>query len=290
MTGVSTRVWLLLAGLSACDVLWCAALRMGLSHWGPLALASLALLGVIFGCSRLGGIGPRIAAIAEWILLWLIFAVAGALLTYLAAAQDGPVYDARLALADAALGFRFAAWFDFIAAYPAVQFAFAMAYRSLAAQVVLSVVWLSWHGRDDRNAELLINTTLALLMTTAVFFLFPTLGPCVGVPACQDAYLEDLAGLRHGSLPSLDIMVLKGVIAFPSFHAVLAILFTYAHRGSPIFPPVAAFNALMLLSIPSEGGHYLVDVLGGIAVGGLAILMTRVLPARAPVLAPAATG
>ena len=53
---------------------------------------------------------------------------------------------------------------------------------------------------------------------------------------------------------------------------------------------MAALNALMLLSIPSEGGHYLVDVLGGIAVGGLAILMTRVLPARAPVLAPAATG
>jgi membrane-associated phospholipid phosphatase len=165
-----------------------------------------------------------------------------------------------------------------------------VAYRSLAAQIVLSVLWLSWRGRDDRNAELLINTTIGLLLTAAVFFLFPTLGPCVGVPACQDAYLDDLVGLRHGSLPSLDIMLLKGVIAFPSFHAVLAILFTYAHRDSPIFLPVAAFNALMLLSIPSEGGHYLVDVLGGIAVGGLAILMTRVLPARPPALVPAATG
>ncbi len=289
MTAVSTRVWLLLGGLSACDVLWCATLRMGLSHWGPVALASLALLGLTLGC-RLSGAGQRIAAIAEWILLWLIFSVAGALLTYLAAAQDGPVYDGRLAMADAALGFRFAAWFDFIASYPTVQFAFAVAYRSLAAQIVLSVLWLSWRGRDDRNAELLINTTIGLLLTAAVFFLFPTLGPCVGVPACQDAYLDDLVGLRHGSLPSLDIMLLKGVIAFPSFHAVLAILFTYAHRGSPIYLPVAAFNGLMLLSIPSEGGHYLVDVLGGIAVGGLAILMTRVLPARAPVLAPATTG
>jgi membrane-associated phospholipid phosphatase len=289
MAGVSARVWLLLAGLSACDVLWCATLRMGLSHWGPMALASLALLGLTLGC-RLSGAGPRIAAIAEWILLWLIFSVAGALLTYLAAAQDGPVYDGRLAMADAALGFRFAAWFDFIASYPVIQFAFAVAYRSLPAQIVLSVLWLSWSGRDDRNAELLINTTLALMMTTAVFFIFPTLGPCVDVPACHDAYIEDLVGLRHGTLPSLDIMLLKGVIAFPSFHAVLAVLFTYAHRGSPIFLPVAVLNALMLLSAPSEGGHYLVDVLGGVTVGGLAILMTRALPARAPILAPAPTG
>src|SRR5947208_2059801 len=258
MTAVSTRVWLLLAGLSACDVLWCATLRMGLSHWGPVALASLALLGLTLGC-RLSGAGPRIAAIAEWILLWLVFSVAGALLTYLAAAQDGPLYDARLAMADAALGFRFAAWFDFIGSYPVIQFAFAVAYRSLAAQIVLSVLWLSWSGRDDRNAELLINTTLALMMTTAVFFIFPTLGPCVDVPACHDAYIEDLVGLRHGTLPSLDIMLLKGVIAFPSFHAALATLFTYAHRRSPTFLPMAMFNGLMLLAIPSEGGHYLVD-------------------------------
>jgi membrane-associated phospholipid phosphatase len=44
------------------------------------------------------------------------------------------------------------------------------------------------------------------------------------------------------------------------------------------------------LSIPSEGGHYLVDVLGGVAVGGLAILMTRALPARMPALATATAG
>jgi hypothetical protein len=289
MTGVSTRVWLLMAGLSGCDFLWCAALKIGLSHWWPLALASLALLGLTLGC-RLSATAPRIAAIAEWILLWLIFSVAGALLTYLAAAQDGPVYDARLALADAKLGFHWAGWLDFVMAHPSLKLVLAVPYRSLVAQVVLSVLWLSWRRCDDRNAELLINTALALLMTTTVFFLFPTLGPCVGMPACQDAYVEDLVGLRHGSLPSLDLMLLKGVIPFPSFHAVFAILFTYAHRGSRLFVPVAVFNALMLLSIPSEGGHYLVDVLGGVTVGGLAIVMTRVLPARAPGLATATTG
>jgi len=215
--------------------------------------------------------------------------VAGAVMTYLAAAQDGAVYDARLALLDAQLGFRWSGWLAFVAARPLLKSVFAVAYGSLLPQVLFSVFWFSFRRSAHRNAELLTNATLALLLTTAVFFLFPALGPCVGVPACHDAYIEDLVGLRHGNLPSLDMMLLKGVIAFPSFHAVLATLFTYAHRRSPTFLPIAAFNALMLLAIPSEGGHYLVDIIGGVVVGGVAILATSVLPPRVPALAPATT-
>jgi hypothetical protein len=288
MTAASTRVWLLLGIVSFGDFVWCASLGMGLSHWWPMALLALALVSLMLAC-RLTGIGPRLGAAAEWILLWQIFSVAGAVLTYLAAAQDGAVYDARLALLDAQLGFRWSAWLADVESHPLLKLVFAVAYGSLLAQVVLSVCWFSFLRWDQRNAELLTNAMLALLLTTAVFFLFPALGPCVGAPACHDAYVEDLVGLRHGNLPSLDMMLLKGVIAFPSFHAVLAMLFTYAHRRSPIFLPMAGFNGLMLLAIPSEGGHYLVDIIGGVVVGGVAILATSVLPPRVPVLAPATT-
>ena len=288
MTGASIRVWLLLAIVSFADFVWCASLGMGLSHWWPMALLALALGGLTLAC-RLTGIAPRLGATAEWVLLWQVFSVAGAVLTYLAAAQDGAVFDARLALLDAQLGFRWSAWLASVDSHPFLKFALTVAYGSLLAQVLFSVFWFAFRRWDHRNAELLTNATLALLLTTAVFFLFPALGPCVGVPACHDAYLEDLVGLRHGNLPSLDMMLLKGVIAFPSFHAVLATLFTYAHRRSPTFLPIAAFNALMLLAIPSEGGHYLVDIIGGVVVGGVAILATSVLPPRIPALAPATT-
>jgi hypothetical protein len=288
MTGASTRVWLLLGIVSFGDFVWCASLGMGLSHWWPLALLAVALMTLTLAC-RLTRIGPRLGATAEWILLWLIFSVAGAVLTYLAAAQDGAIYDARLALADAQLGFRWSGWLAYVESHPLLKSVFAVAYGSLLPQVLFSVFWFAFRRSDYRNAELLTNATLALLMTTAVFFLFPALGPCVGVPACHDAYIEDLVGLRHGNLPSLDMMLLKGVIAFPSFHAALAMLFTYAHRRSPSFLPMAVFNALMLLAIPSEGGHYLVDIIGGVAVGGVAILATSVLPPRVPALAPATT-
>src|ERR1700730_3692289 len=172
MTAASTRVWLLLGIVSFGDFVWCARLRMGLSHWWPMALLALALVSLVLAC-RLTGIGPRLGAAAEWILLWQIFSVAGAVLTYLAAAQDAAVYDARLALLDAQLGFRWSAWLADVESHPLLKLVFAVAYGSLLAQVVLSVCWFSFLRWDQRNAELLTNATLALLLTTAVFFLFP---------------------------------------------------------------------------------------------------------------------
>jgi hypothetical protein len=40
------------------------------------------------------------------------------------------------------------------------------------------------------------------------------------------------------------------------------------------------------VAVPSEGGHYLVDIFGGLAVAGLTIVGFRALPLSAP--APAA--
>jgi hypothetical protein len=68
-----------------------------------------------------------------------LFSVAGAVMTYLAAAQDGAVYDARLALLDAQLGFRWSGWLGYVESHPLLKFAFAVAYGSLLAQVVFSV-------------------------------------------------------------------------------------------------------------------------------------------------------
>lgn len=290
MSGASTRVWLLLACLSASDVVWCGTRGIGLSHWLPFAGISLALVAIAAIGYRTGDLGRHCAALAEWGLLWLIFSVAGAILTYLAAARNGPLYDARLAAADAALGFDWRAWYDFVVEHPALKLPFAAAYHSLLPQILLAVLWFSRPARQQRGAELLIGVTVALMLTAAVFSLFPTFGPAVGMPELREAYVEDLVGLRNGTLPSLDIMLLKGVIAFPSFHAVLAVLFTYAYRGSRLLLPVGAFNLVMLLSLPSEGGHYLLDVPGGVAVAIVALLATRVLPVARPALAPANPG
>lgn len=289
-TTVPLRVWLLLAGLAGADFVWCQARGFVILDWWPVLAVGVLMLGFAASLRRVGPRWSRLAAIAEWIWLWIVFSCAGALLTYLAAAHDGPLYDSRVAPADGLLGFDWNAWHAFVLEHRWLKWPLAIAYGSLVPQIMLSVLWFAWRGWDRRNAELLTQVSLALIVTTAMFWRFPTLGPCAGLPGFDDVYVSDLQGLRHGTLPTINLMVMKGVVAFPSFHAVLAVLFAYAHRQSPTLLPFAVFNAVMLASVPSEGGHYLTDLFGGIAVALLTIGATRFWPVRLPIWAPVATG
>jgi len=61
------------------------------------------------------------------------------------------------------------------------------------------------------------------------------------------------------------------LVTFPSFHTATAMLLLLAFRGVPYMRWVSlALNGLMLIAIPIEGSHYLVDVIAGIAVALLA--------------------
>jgi membrane-associated phospholipid phosphatase len=66
----------------------------------------------------------------------------------------------------------------------------------------------------------------------------------------------------------------EDIIKFPSFHTTLAIILTYSVRhyrwALAVFVPL---NCLVIVSIPTVGGQYLVDLFGGAAVAGLAIIL-----------------
>jgi membrane-associated phospholipid phosphatase len=85
---------------------------------------------------------------------------------------------------------------------------------------------------------------------------------------------------------SFDLSQLQGLISFPSYHTVLAVLLTYAHRRSRLLVPIALVNGIMLFSIPSYGGHYLIDIFAGAVVALLAISATAAVH-RPPAIAPA---
>lgn len=79
--------------------------------------------------------------------------------------------------------------------------------------------------------------------------------------------------LRTEGEPLLDFSKMTGLIIFPSFHTVLAILTVYAVKIRPVFLPVAILNAVVIVSTLPEGGHYLVDLLMGGAVSALGIMI-----------------
>jgi membrane-associated phospholipid phosphatase len=69
-----------------------------------------------------------------------------------------------------------------------------------------------------------------------------------------------------------------GVVCFPSFHVIWAILGANAlWCFKPLRIPVAILSTLIILSTMTSGWHYFVDVLAGLLVAAAAIAASRAL-------------
>ncbi|MFN3551857.1 MAG: phosphatase PAP2 family protein, partial [Novosphingobium meiothermophilum] len=61
-----------------------------------------------------------------------------------------------------------------------------------------------------------------------------------------------------------DLAKVEGIVTFPSFHMVMALMAPYALRGAGLASMVAfVWAALVTVSSIVIGGHYVVDLLGG---------------------------
>ncbi len=68
----------------------------------------------------------------------------------------------------------------------------------------------------------------------------------------------------------------EGLIQLPSFHTVLAIILAYNFRDHRwLFAAAVVLDTLIILSCPTEGSHYFVDLVAGAAVAVLAIIAVR---------------
>jgi membrane-associated phospholipid phosphatase len=83
-------------------------------------------------------------------------------------------------------------------------------------------------------------------------------------------------GLRSGPAAVLDFRKMEGLVTFPSFHTVLAIITAYAFRGFRLLAlPALVLNGAVIVSTLPEGGHYLVDVLAGALIAAAGIALVR---------------
>lgn len=85
------------------------------------------------------------------------------------------------------------------------------------------------------------------------------------LPAGAGVYfLQSFHAYRDGTAAFLDVRQFSGVVEFPSFHMVMAIVVAFALRGIGLIGwIVAAWCALVAISTVPIGGHYVVDLAGG---------------------------
>jgi membrane-associated phospholipid phosphatase len=138
---------------------------------------------------------------------------------------------------------------------------------------------LSATGRLARMREFLWIFVLTLMACVSVSWLFPAESAWAHFHMTDrvDAYhLADFTALRAGRLLAIPWPEAIGLVTFPSFHAAMGLTLIYATRGIRfVFPASLVLNLLMIASTPTEGGHYLVDVIAGLAVVPVVILALR---------------
>ena len=269
----SLWAWGFVAAVAVVD--WCWVVHKGWSFSGwPGVLTSLAILLTVAFVYGTSGRNHGLAEAGNYAALWIAFALAGAVFTYLTAALNMPLQDAALFRIDAAMGFDWFAWSHWLTAHTAFRTVLELVYQTFVPQIIGSVLYFAHIGRSDRNRELLWAGMISLMITAAMAGVLPALGPFLaGAPP---PWTIALIAVRDRAVSRFVFGDMQGVIAMPSFHAVIAILLIYTHRGLVrSFYPMVLLNFLMLLSAPSQGHHFLIDVIAGIAVAVLTISVLR---------------
>lgn len=282
------RVALLTLVIIAVDLAWMLleGWRIAPRDLGVLALA-LAALGAPLALPRYRR-DARIAITLQSAIALLLFQAGAACLSYLLISLAPPLTDATLADWDAMLGVDWPTLRAWQESWPAaVQLALRVGYDSGLPQILFVVLVLGFSGRGDRLRDFMLRYTVVTLTVILLSAPVPAAGAWkffVGADAPDAAQLWHFEALRDGTLRTLALSQMQGLISMPSLHAAMAVLLAQALWTTPWRWPALGLNALMLAATPVIGGHYLVDVLAGVALA-LAAIAWR--PARPPMPSPA---
>jgi membrane-associated phospholipid phosphatase len=198
--------------------------------------------------------------------------------TYLAATAGFPLLDDKLAQMDALIGFDWDTAAQWVADRPLIDYVLQLGYNSMPYQAAAVLLIGSLRRPGDRNGECMWLLIVSLLITGAIFAFTPALGKIGHVGT---GYLSVLADIRNGTWSVMSYYKAEGIVTFPSFHTTVAILLTYVVRHERwALAVLAPLNVLMIVSTPTVGGHYLVDLLGGAAVACISILTVHAVRQR----------
>lgn len=279
-------LFIIAASLIAVDLVWAIAggFQIDVMAYARLGLLSIGLVGAgIFYQIRRAE--PRIAAMLVGAAFLCSFSAAASALNYFLLTAHGPRIDAALVAADRALGFNWVDAMTAMADYPLFNRVLFFAYNIVLPEIALMTVILGWSGNAEKTYRFCTAVAVGALIAIFIWALIPSVGtqalftlpPDVAaklnlaVDADYGATLNQLLRDGPGYISPSEV---RGLIAFPSYHGVLALIVTWYARSVPrLFWPLAVINALVLVATPIHGGHHLVDVLAAFPVTALALLL-----------------
>ena len=228
--------------------------------------------------------------------LLIVFSTAGAVLSYLITSLNFPLIDTALVKADAAIGFDWMAYAEYVNHRPRLAAASSIVYITTISQIALCVIALGLSGNVARARQMGAAVMFSGLICIIVSGILPSAGAlghlrpsadfvAMGSPIVDLDYKQVFFDIRAGSERFISLDNLHGLIAFPSYHGTLSMLVVLGLWSFPILRwPALALNFCVILATPVDGGHHLTDALSGIAVAVIAWRLGAAFMRRVPAI------
>jgi hypothetical protein len=209
-----------------------------------------------------------------------------------------PVADEVLASIDGQAGIRVETFTREVVRWHLATVVLNVAYYSAGPTFVALLCWHLFRRNLDRAWELAATTAVAMQAVALVSIFAPArgavlhfgLGNLAGLPTGAGTYAGDAFDRYYlgGSETLLSLDRMSGIVTFPSFHAVLALVIAQGGHGTRMFMGSYLVAGLIIVSAIPIGGHYACDLLAGGAVWLGAMVVVKRAIKTAPAVATSA--
>ncbi len=222
----------------------------------------------------------RMVALLETTFFAFAYSPLMLLLTCLVATQNQPLIDSTLVSIDNYLGVYVQAIDFWFRGHDIWQRIFEFMYNTFLYQFPFVLFYFTYSNKPIYLQRFLMMIMIATPLTITISGFFPALGPFEWyhyMPHIRVSNaLHHMIELRQNIV---DINKEPGIVTFPSFHTVMALLYTYIFKNEKliIFIPVLIINLLMIFSCIPIGEHYFIDLPAAIPVFLVTIGIERIL-------------
>lgn len=252
----------------------------------------ITLIGGIGAFYRLVRRDERFASAAMAVALMLLFTTVMATYHYLLLPISHPLIDPWLAWTNTLVSYRWSDWVEWAAGYPRLSLALRWVYQSTLIQISIIILALSWFERWDALDRMMVTLMVSAAAIIAFWSFFPSLSisafetaspEALGivmpvVSPAEGAFILDL--VQHG-VQRIAPGEMTGLIGFPSFHTILALLCVrFAWPIPYLRAAIAILNVAMVPAILLHGSHYVIDLVGGGLFFAAALAVSQSLVAR----------
>lgn len=203
-----------------------------------------------------------------------------------------PMIDDLLSAADLAMRVSTPSVVLAFSEHPLTLQLLAFSYSSVLPLCFVSVLYLSVNGRASRTWEAVASFSCCIIVASLIGAFYPAIGnfahanlktaTVLGFPPGSGVYhLPVFNMLYRGNDPVFDLAEMNGVVTFPSFHLVMALIFAWAMRQNGLISWAAIlWSATIVVSTIPIGGHYIIDLYAGLILWAATVATIHLAPVR----------